>query len=43
MADLSLPQQRAARRRLSLPTIPIAVVVAIVWIVAIIVVAVFAD
>jgi len=43
MADLSLPQQGAARRRLSLPKIPIAVVVAMVWIVAIIVVAVFAD
>ncbi|QHO71261.1 peptide ABC transporter permease [Bradyrhizobium sp. CCBAU 051011] len=43
MADLSLPQQRAARRRLSLPKIPTAVVVAIVWILAILVVALFAD
>ena len=43
MADLSLPQQRTARRRLSLPKIPIAVVVAMVWIAAILVVAVFAD
>jgi peptide/nickel transport system permease protein len=43
MADLSLPQQRAARRRLSLPKIPIAVLVAVAWIVAILVVAVFAD
>jgi len=43
MADLSLPQQRAARRRLSLPNIPIAVLVAMVWIVAILIVALFAD
>jgi peptide/nickel transport system permease protein len=43
MADLSLPQQRAARRRLSLPKIPAAVVVAIVWILAILVVALLAD
>ena len=43
MADLSLPQQRAARRRLSLPKIPTAVVVAIVWILAILVVALLAD
>jgi peptide/nickel transport system permease protein len=43
MVDLSLPQQRAARRRLSLPKIPTAVVVAIVWILAILVVALFAD
>jgi peptide/nickel transport system permease protein len=43
MADLSLPQQRAARRRLSLPKIPTSVVVAIVWILAILVVALLAD
>jgi peptide/nickel transport system permease protein len=43
MADLSLPQQRAARRRLSLPNIPTAAVVAVVWIVAILVVALLAD
>jgi peptide/nickel transport system permease protein len=43
MAELSLPQQPAARRRLSLPNIPTAVVVAIAWIVAILVVALFAD
>jgi len=43
MADLSLPQQRAARRRLSLPNIPTAVVVTIVWILAILVVALLAD
>jgi peptide/nickel transport system permease protein len=43
MADLSLPQQRAARRRLSLPKIPTAVAVAVVWILAILVVALFAD
>lgn len=43
MADLSFPQQRAARRRLSLPKIPIAVLVAVAWIVAILVLAVFAD
>jgi peptide/nickel transport system permease protein len=43
MVDLSLPQQRAARGRLSLPKIPTAVVVAIVWILAILVVALFAD
>ncbi|UPJ47292.1 ABC transporter permease [Bradyrhizobium sp. 200] len=43
MADLSLPQQRSVRRRLSLPKIPIAVVVAIVWILAILVVALLAD
>jgi peptide/nickel transport system permease protein len=43
MADLSLPQQRAARRHLSLPKIPVAVVVAVVWILAILVVALLAD
>jgi peptide/nickel transport system permease protein len=43
MADLSLPQQRAARRRLSLPKIPTSVVVAVVWILAILVVALLAD
>ena len=43
MADLSLPQPRAARRRLSLPKIPIAVMVAIAWILAILAVALFAD
>lgn len=43
MADVSLPQQRAARRRLSLPKIPIAVMVAIAWILAILAVALFAD
>jgi peptide/nickel transport system permease protein len=43
MADLSLLQQRADRRRLSLPKIPTAVVVAIVWILAILVVALLAD
>ncbi|MEH2503173.1 MULTISPECIES: ABC transporter permease [unclassified Bradyrhizobium] len=43
MVDLSLPQQRAARRRLSLPKIPTAVVMAIVWILAILVVALLAD
>jgi peptide/nickel transport system permease protein len=43
MADLSLPQQRAARRRLSLPKIPTAVVVAVIWILAILVVALLAD
>ena len=43
MADLSLPQQPAARQRLSLPKIPTAVVVAIAWIVAILVVALLAD
>ena len=43
MADLSLPQQRAVRRRLSLPKIPTSVVVAVVWILAILVVALLAD
>ena len=43
MADLSLPQQRAARRRLSLPKIPTSVVVAVVWILAILVVALLAN
>jgi peptide/nickel transport system permease protein len=43
MADLSLTQQRAARRRLSLPKIPTAVVVAVIWILAILVVALLAD
>jgi peptide/nickel transport system permease protein len=43
MADLSLPQQRAGRRLFSLPNIPTAVMVAIVWIVAILVVALLAD
>jgi peptide/nickel transport system permease protein len=43
MADLSLPQQPTARRRLSLPKIPIAVVVAVAWILAILVVALLAD
>jgi len=43
MADLSLPQQGAARRRLSLPKIPTSVVVAVVWILAILVVALLAD
>jgi peptide/nickel transport system permease protein len=43
MADLSLPQQRAARRRLALPKIPIAVMVAIGWIITILVVAMLAD
>jgi peptide/nickel transport system permease protein len=43
MADLSLPQQRAARRRFSLPKIPTAVVVAVIWILAILVVALLAD
>jgi len=43
MADLSLPQQRADRRRLSLPKIPVAVVVAVIWILAILVVALLAD
>jgi len=43
MADLSLPQQPTARRRLSLPKIPTAVVVAVAWILAILVVALLAD
>jgi len=43
MADLSLPQQRAARRRLALPKIPTAVAVAVAWILAILVVALLAD
>ncbi|MEH2545244.1 peptide/nickel transport system permease protein [Bradyrhizobium sp. AZCC 2262] len=43
MADLSLPQQPAARQRLSLPKIPTAVLVAITWILAILVVALLAD
>ena len=43
MADLSLPQQRARRRLFSLPNIPTAVMVAIVWIVAVLVVALLAD
>jgi peptide/nickel transport system permease protein len=43
MADLSLPEQPTARRRLSLPKIPIAVVVAVAWILAILVVALLAD
>ncbi len=43
MADLSLPQQRTERRRVSLPKIPMAVLVALVWIVAMLVVALFAD
>lgn len=43
MADLSLPQQRAGRRLFSLPNIPTAVMVAIVWVVAILVVALLAD
>jgi peptide/nickel transport system permease protein len=43
MTDLSLPQQPAARRRLSLPKIPAAVGVAIAWILAILVVALLAD
>lgn len=43
MADLSLPQQRAGRRRLSLPKIPVAVTLAIVWIVAVLIVALLAD
>ena len=43
MADLSLPQQRAGRRLFSLPNVPAAVMVAIVWILAILVVALLAD
>lgn len=43
MADLSLPQQRARRRLFSLPNIPTAVMVAIVWIAAVLVVALLAD
>lgn len=43
MADLSLPQQRAGRRLFSLPNIPTAVMVAIVWIAAVLVVALLAD
>jgi peptide/nickel transport system permease protein len=43
MADLSLPRQPAARQRLSLPKIPAAVLVAIAWILAILVVALLAD
>jgi peptide/nickel transport system permease protein len=43
MADLSLPQQPAARQRLSLPKIPAAVLAAIAWILAILVVALLAD
>lgn len=43
MADLSLPQQRAGRRLFSLPNIPAAVMAAIVWVVAILVVALLAD
>ena len=43
MADLSLSRRPAARQRLSLPKIPTAVVVAIAWIVAILVVALLAD
>jgi peptide/nickel transport system permease protein len=43
MADLSLPQQRTVRRRVSLPKIPMAVLIAMVWIVAMVVVALFAD
>ena len=43
MADLSLPQQRARPRLFSLPNIPTAVMVAIVWVVAILVVALLAD
>ena len=43
MADLSLPQQRARPRLFSLPNIPAAVMVAIVWIVAVLVVALLAD
>jgi peptide/nickel transport system permease protein len=43
MADLSLPLQRTARRGLSLPKIPLAAALAIAWILAILVVALFAD
>jgi peptide/nickel transport system permease protein len=43
MADLSLPEQPAARRGFSLPRIPTAVLVAIVWILAMLAVALLAD